>query len=190
MALDSLSSTLKIQLNWTAEDNLTGDDYSPVQNTGTITHQSSVGTSAANNAAGGGNELISWIQSISASSSATIDLTSLTNILQASGISLARVKGIVIRLLSTTDDETNGTAATYVTVGNNSSNDWTSQSGGRGWLASATSVLDIPNGGAVGASFPSAAGVLVDSTHKIIKIANADSSVAAKVQISIQGATS
>lgn len=190
MALDSLTSTLKIQMNWTAEDSLTGDDYSPVSNTGTITHQSSVGTSAANAAAGGGNELCSFIQSIAASSSAVIDLSSLTNILQASAISLARVKGIVIRLLSATDDETNGTAAEYITVGNNASNDWTSQSGGRGWLASATSVIDIPNGGAVGASFPTAAGVLVDSTHENVKVVNGSSTLAAKVQISIQGATS
>lgn len=189
MALDSLTSTLKIQLNWTAEDNLTGDDYSPVQNTGTINHQSSVGTSAANAAAGGGNELISFIQTVASSSSATIDLTSLTNILQATGISLARVKGIVIRLLSTTDDETNGTAATYITVGNNGSTDWISQSGARGWLASAASVIDIPNGGAVGASFPTAAGVTVTSSYKSLKIANADNSVSAKVQISIQGGT-
>lgn len=190
MALDSLTSQLSVSMNWTAQKNIAGStDYSPNQNNTTITKKSSVGTAAANAAVGGGDELASWVQTIAGGGTATVDLSSLTNILQTTAISLARVKGIMIRLLSTTDDATNGTACTHIVVGNAASNAWTSQSGGRGWLTSSTHTFDIGNGGAVAFLFPTAAGVLVDGTHKNILITNGDGSVSAKVQISLHGGT-
>lgn len=188
MALDSLAAALTVGLNWTAQKDITGSDYQPLTNATNISKKSTLGTSANNNALGGANELASFVQSISASSSATIDLTSLTNILQATGVSLARVKAVVIRLLSATDDSVIGTAASSITIGNNASNDWTSQSG-TGWLGTATSTFVIPNGGVLAFATANAGGVLVDATHKIIKVANADASLAAKVQITLIGGT-
>src|SRR5262245_46371721 len=188
MALSSLSSSIKLVVSWVAQKVITGSDYAPTANSTNINKTVALGTSSANNTAGGSDEVVSFIQSINASSSATIDLTALTDILGAA-CTLARVKGIVIRLLSVADDAVVGTAAAFLTIGNNAANDFISQAGS-GWLASATSVLDVPNGGFVAFSTPSALGVAVDATHKIIKILNGSASVAAKVQISLIGGTS
>jgi|SRR5579885_2583139 hypothetical protein len=190
MALSSLTSAITIGASWTAQHNITGTTYSPTQNSSQISKKSSVGTSASNNAAGGGDELVSFIQSISNSSNTTIDLTNLTDILSTANTNLARIKGVIIQLLSTSDDSTNGTNCTSITVGAAASNAWTSQSANRGWLATNTSTFDIPNGGAVSFVTPTANGVLVDGTHKNLFIVNNDSSNAAAVQITLQGASS
>jgi hypothetical protein len=190
MALDSLTSTLTITMQWTAAKNLVGVDYSPISNGSQVSKRSSVGTNANSNTNTGGNELVSFIQSIANSGSATFDLTNMTDILNQANTNLARVKGIEIRLLSTADDATNGTACTYITVGANGTNDWLSSNTGRGWLTSNTSSIDIPNGGALGLAFPNATGVPVNGTSKIIKVTNGDSGNTAAVQISLQGGTS
>lgn len=187
--LDSLTATLKISLSATPQKNSTGADYQPLTTPVSISKTETVGTSNANGAVGGCDELISKVYSINASSSITIDLTSLTDILLQTGVSLARVKGIMIRLLSATDDTViPGTAAAYITVGNNGANDFVSQSG-TGWLNGASSAFDIPNGGALAFLCPNAGGVIVDGTHKIIKIANGDGALVAKAQVSILGGT-
>jgi hypothetical protein len=191
MALTTLTSTLLIQLGWNAAKGLTGDNYSPNQNASTLkSPNGTVGTSAGNTAVGGGDELCSSIVSVAAGGTATIDLTAMTEITGATGISLARVKGILFRLLNAGLDATNGTAASYVTLGNNAANDFIGQAANPGYLGSATSVLQIPNGGAAGFIFPSGNGVVVDATHKILKITNNDGAVAAKLEASFQGASS
>jgi hypothetical protein len=190
MALTSLKSDLLLQLNWTAQKALTGDNYSPNQNASTLKATGSVGTSAGNTAVQGGDELCSSIISVAAGGTATIDLTAMTEITGATGISLARVKGILFRLLNAGLDATNGTAASYVTIGNNAANDFIGQAANPGYLGSATSVLQIPNGGAAGFTFPSGNGVVVDATHKILKITNNDGAIAAKLEASFQGASS
>lgn len=189
MALSSLTATLQMSLNWTAQNNITGSDYSAVQQSTNIRKSLTVGTSLGNAVAGGADELISYVVSIAGGGTATIDFTSLTNILQTAGISLARVKFIAIRLLNVADDSVVGTAATYVTVGANATNPFFSQSGS-GFLATNTSSLDVPSGGVFAFGTPSAAGVLVDGTHKILKIVNGDGAVTAKVQLSLVGGTS
>lgn len=198
MALSTLTSTFGPSVSWTASKTITGSDYAALANTSSILKPSmAVGTAAANNAANGGDELTSSITSVSASSSASIDLTSLTDILQSSGVSLARVKAILIRLLSTTDDPTNGTAASSVTIDNTTSNSLSAQSHS-GWFdngsegAAGGSKFTIPNGGFLmfGVGVTNAAGVLVDSTHKIIAVHNNDAGVTAKVQVTLLGGSS
>jgi hypothetical protein len=190
MALTTLTSTLLVQLGWKAQKSLTGDNYSPNENGSTLKSSSSVGTSFGNTTAQGGDELCSSIVSVAAGGTATIDLTAMTEITGATPISLARVKGILFRLLNASLDATNGTAATSVTLGNNAANDFVSQAANPGYLGSATSTLVIPNGGAAGFTFPSGNGVVVDATHKIIKVANNDGAIAAKLEASFQGASS
>lgn len=189
MAISSLTSAITIGANWTAQKTLTGADYSPTQNSSQFTKKGSVGTSAANAAAGGGDELVSFIQTIANSANMTIDLTNTTDILSNANTNLARVKGIVVRLLSTSDDSVNGTACSSVTVGAAAANPFFSQAHS-GWLASNTATLDVPNGGAYGFITPSANGVLVDSTHKNIFIVNNDAGNPAAVQITLQAASS
>ena len=185
MAIDVLSYKASVGSTMQAQKNNALAAATPLTNNPSPSKAISLGTAAANNAAGGADEAALFLVSIAASSSATVDLTSITDILNQSA-SLARGKHIRIQLLSASDDTVNGTAASYVTIGNNGSNDWVSQ-GGTGWFHGATSSFDVPNGGYMEFGVGNGAGVAVDGTHKIIKIANADAGLAAKVQISLCG---
>lgn len=195
MAIDNLTASLTAAATWTAQKNQTGTDYPPLGSSGTISKKLTMGTAAVNNTAGGADEFVSFLQTLLNSASASIDLTNLTDIVQASGISLARVKGIMIRLLSTTDDATYGTASNSVLVDGTVTNALSSQSN-TGWFGNAGegtangSRVVIPNGGFLAFGTPAALGVLVDGTHKIIKVTNQDAGVPAKVQISLIGGTS
>ena len=139
------------------------------------------GTTAADAAVGGADEAFAILSSISASSSVSIDFNAgITDIMGIASVALARLKCLAIQLLSAADDSVNGTAASYVTLDGTVSNGLTSQSGSGG-LFSNVSKLDIPNGSvAVPFCLPSAAGVAVDSTHKVVKLTNADGALTAK----------
>ena len=184
-SITTLTASLTATASWNAAGSKTGTDYAnavPVSNSGFSTKQS-VATTIANASAGGGNQFISNIVTIAGGGSTTIDLTSLTDILGQTGVSLARYKGILFRLLSVADDATNGTACSGVTIGNNAANDINN------WYGGATGTLTLGNGEHTQWASPSAAGKVVDGTHKIIKIANNDGAVTAAVQYTILGAT-
>lgn len=186
MALDSLSVSVLAQIGWTAQKNVTGSDYSPNSNSSTIKKSLSIGTSAANSAAGGSDELYSAVTSLAGAASASIDLTSISDILAISGVLLARVKCILMRVLSVADDAAIGTAASGALLDGTVANGLLSQAGS-GWLKAATSTADIINGGFLMYGTPAGAGVLVDATHKVIKVTNNDGAVTAKVQITVVG---
>lgn len=188
MALSSLTfkSTVNISIN--AQNNLTPTNLGPVQNSSNLSKVNSLGTAAADAAVGGADEVFSYIISIAGSGTATLDLTNQTDVLNVASVSLARVKDVQFQLLSTTDDTVNGTTCTSVTMGNNGSNDWVSQSH-NGWFLTNTSNFDLPNGSLMRFSTPSATGNVVDSTHKIIKFTNNDSTNTAKIQPTICGGT-
>ena len=192
MAINSLAFKLAAAFGWTAANNLTGADYGQNQNNSSPQKSLSIGTAVANNVAGGGDELYSTITTIAPSGNATIDLTSITDILQQTAISLARAKVIIIRLLSSTDDATNGTAASSVTIDNTVTNGLSAQSHS-GWFdngaegAAGGSKFAIINGGIMLYGTPSATGILVDSTHKLLKIVNNDGALSAKVQVTVCG---
>lgn len=122
MALSSLSGKIQTIFQWTAQKNLTGGPYNPVTNQGTIPKQQAYGTNVANAAAGGADEVFSFQQAITAGSSATIDLTAMTNLVLEASVSIVRIKGWQIRLLSAADDSTISpapNASSTVTVTNN-----------------------------------------------------------------------
>jgi hypothetical protein len=132
------------------------------------------------------NQYYRALLSIAGGGNTTIDLTSFANAVGDAASSFTRVKAVRIRLLSTADDATNGSAASSITVGNNAADDWTSQ-GGSGGFGTAASTFVVPNGGFFEFGVPNTAGIPVDATHKIIKIANNDGAVAAKVEVMIIG---
>lgn len=99
----TLSTEFKVS---SCGNNLTGQVYNPVGTTVDIRKNYNIGTAAGNGAVGGGDEVFSFQQGITAGSSATIDLTAQTNLVQQTSVSLARIKGYQIRLLSSTDDTT------------------------------------------------------------------------------------
>lgn len=181
MPIDTLTASVGLTINWTAQDNLTGTDYGSVENSSTIQKKLSVAATVANAVAGGADEVVSYLLTIAGGGSADVDLTDLTNVLQQAA-SFARLKQIIIRLLSTTDDNTNGTAATSITVGNASAN------GAALFMGAVTHTITIPNGGFIAFGTPAAAGLVITaSTADILKIANNDGSVAAKVQLTLIG---
>ncbi len=192
MAISSLAATVAASIGWTAANTLTGSDYSQNQNATTLRKQLNLGTSAANAAVGGADELYSAITSLAFGASASIDLTALVDILQTSGVSLARVKAIMIRVLSATDDTTIGTAATPLLIDNTVTNALSSQSSA-GWFANAAegaangSRFHIATGGALLWMTPSATGLVVDGTHKLIKFTNSDGALTMKVQLTVLG---
>lgn len=191
-AISSLSATFTGSITWNAANSLTGSEYSQNTNSTNLRKAMTGGTSVANAVAGGGDELYSAVTSLAFGASASIDLTSLTDILQTSGVSLARVKWIMIRVLSTTDDSSIGTAATPLLIDNTVTNALSSQSSA-GWFANAAegaangSRFHVPNGGILLFGTPSAAGLVVDGTHKIIKFTNSDGAVTMKVQLTVFG---
>lgn len=134
------------------------------------------------------NQVTSRIYSVAGGGTTTIDLTAaIRNVVNDSTATLARIKGFLVRLLSTTDDATNGTAASSITLGNSGANDWTSQSGSTGF-GSATSVFTVKNGSWMGFGNDDANGTVIDATHKNLKIANNDGAVAAAVELTFFGA--
>src|SRR4051794_11020707 len=123
MALDSLTFNFAPTVNWSAKKNLTGTDYGAVQNSSNITKPTiTIDKTIANASAGGGDTMVSFIQSVAASGTATIDLSSVTDVINQAAQAFVRLKYIEFRLLSATDDTTNGTAATSVTIGNAATN--------------------------------------------------------------------
>ncbi len=117
----TLTTTWQQTLTWTAALNQTGGNYPPLTSGATIAKTFSVGTSAANAAAGGGDLFFSFYQAITAGSSATINLASMTDILQRATIVPVRLKQMRVRLLSAADDSTISpapTATSTVTVTN------------------------------------------------------------------------
>lgn len=191
MAINSLTFTGSTLAKWTAQNTITGSNYQPLTNSGNIQKSVSLGTAAANAAVGGADQLISYIVNIAISSSTTIDLTSLTNILQQSGVSLARVKFYQFRLLSVDDDPVYGTLCSSVTIGNAASNS-------QQFNLSAAATMDVKTGGDATYFDPSASGYVVDGTHKNVKIVNNDAtsggsgvtSHVAAVQITLCGGSS
>lgn len=144
MAIDELTGSFGAVVTWNARDNLTGDDYNPITNVGQIGKTLAYSSATAVAALGGANQFISYLISITGGSSTTVDLQALTNILNQTGVSLARIKGFMIRLLAVADDATNGTAATSITFGNTG--------------VAVTNLHDL-NGGGVGS------GLTIDITH-------------------------
>jgi hypothetical protein len=159
-----------------------------LSNGATVSVKNAVGTSSGNAAVGGGDEAAAFLTTISASGDASINLTSLTDILGTSAVSLARVKDLSVNLLSEAQDATYGTNCTSITLGDSGTDDWVTQSHGGG--LGATSTFDLPNGGNLAASFPTAAGNVVDGTHKYLYVVNNDASNAAKVLTVIAGGSS
>lgn len=180
-ALSSQSMTVKISVNGSGTENVTGSDYQPLKQGLSIAK--SVGpysTAVANNVALGADETASFVTTIAASGSADIDLTNLTDILLRTGVSLARVKAYVIRLLSTTDDSVNGTLCTGITTNGAGTN-----------LIVLPGITNTPigNGEVLSWATPNAAGVSVTGTTKIIHVVNNDASHSAAVQLTIVGGT-
>ncbi len=118
MGISTVVAALQTEFKWTVSNNITGVNYNPTSNSGDIRKTYNFGTASANAASGGGDEVFSFQQTISSASSATLDLTAMTNLLQQAAVSIVRIKGVIFRLLSQTDDSTISANSTNVTMEN------------------------------------------------------------------------
>lgn len=122
------------------------------------------------------------IQTISASSNATINLQSLTDILGTASVVLTKIKAWMFVLLSATQDSTNGTACSSVTFQGGASNPNTLS------LAGTTPTYTINNGAVWKHADGGAAGVTVSAGACNIKFVNNDGANAAAVFYQLGGA--
>lgn len=184
--ISSLQGTISDTIGWSASNNITAQQ--PMVQGDAVSTSYAFGTANVNGAVGGADEIVSFLQTIAAGGSAVLDLQSITNILQQSGIALVRLKGYKIRLLTSGNtgavDSVNGTLCSSISVGNAPSN------GNPLEMDAVANTYTIKNGGSHQHFDPSAAGfIAVTPSSKNVLITNNDGSVAAAVQVTLIGAT-
>ena len=114
----TLTGAMATQFGWGAGHNLTGINYNPTTNGSTINKRQPYGTNVGTNTqVGGCDECFSFQQGVAAGGSGTLNVNGMTDLLQAASVTLARLKGYQIRLLSATDDSTISPAPTATSVG-------------------------------------------------------------------------
>lgn len=134
------------------------------------------------------NQLCIGVLSIAAGTgtTGTIDLAgSLTNVLNDASVSFARVKIMIVKLLSATDTEPQaGTACSSIRIGAGS-NPFP------GWFVDVSDKLELTNGEILVLGGTGATGHAVTAgTGDIVTFENRDNSVAAKIFYAFYGATS
>jgi hypothetical protein len=127
-----------------------------------------ISSAIANAAVGGGDLAMCGVLPVAHSSNATLDLMNFTDLMDRAAQAFARIKFVAFFLPSTAQDATVGTDATSVTIGNSGAN------ASLLFLGAAADTLTLKNGGWHMNNDPSAAGVLVDATHKDVKVVNND----------------
>lgn len=181
MALATLNVQDQPSTRITATTAAPGADFSqPTYGGSILKPQLTLSNGVANNLAGGADQCYYGIASIAASATLILDLTSFTNVAGQAGASLARVKKVLIRLLSVADDSGAGTACTSVTIQPDGTNGWTN-------LLGTGSTLKLLNGDKFDWETQSALGVAVDGTHKRLDVVNNDGVNAAAVEILVVG---
>lgn len=103
MGISNVQASAQTTFAWQLQNEQTGV-YSPIQTSTTLRKTQGFTTDETNTTSGGGDEVFSFQQSISAGSSATVDLTTMTNQLGQASVAIVRAKSIQVRLLSATDD--------------------------------------------------------------------------------------
>lgn len=130
-----------------------------------------------------GNQILTTAVSIAASGTNSFDLSgALTNIAGDSSATLSAVKAIMVELLTSAQDSTNGTACSSITIGADATNPWLAP------FDAGTGTYTIKSGGRWFHEDPTAAGLAVTAgTGDILQIVNNDGAVAAYVRITILG---
>lgn len=185
--LPALTGSLKVQAQWTAATIAASTNYQATQNANTITKNLpfTLGTTALNKC----NQIYSQITSIASSGSHTFDLSAaFTNVLGNAAATFARIKGFVFQVLSVADDAVNGTACSGVIIGNAGGNDVLLAVSAQPGLDEVASTFQMGNGDVWAFFSAGANGIVIDSTHKSLKVANNDGAIACAFQMTIYGA--
>lgn len=187
-ALDVLKADISISAALRAQRDVTG--LKPITNNSTVSHDTSFTTGAA--VAQGADQVYCALRTIAASSSENVDLSgTLTNLVNEASAAFARIKCVMVKLLSKKDDSTNGTACSSITVGGAASNAWT------GFFADSSDKITIPGGSTTvkGGCFAicreDATGWTVTAgTGDILKVANDDATYTAAYYLVVVGSAS
>jgi hypothetical protein len=181
VALASLKHSDDNNVSLSATTAGASDDFAPPSYKVSVNKpQITIKNAIANNAAGGGDQALANVYSIAGTGNVSIDLQNFVNVAGQAAGSFARVKYLMIRLLST-DDDAAGTACSGIEVKPHSTNGWT------GLFKTATDTVAIHNGDMFKWATRLPLGIVVDATHKVLLITNTDAVVAAKVQVVIVG---
>ena len=189
---NTVSGTLKVSASYSIskpQDGAAATKAEGTNNTSCAIASTTTATSL------GGGDLIYGpvVRTLTASSNETLDLSgSLSNLVGDTSIAFARVKMILVELLSaaqTTDDGVVGTAATSILVGGAASNQALAGSGKM--LADTSDKVRVLNGGFFAWGAGTAAGVTVaNASTDSLKVENEDGAVSAKYRITVWGASS
>lgn len=118
--INSLSGSMTATANYTARNPAVGANANDQPISASNTPQTAItfGNTVANTAAGGADECFSQTVSIVASGgTSVVNLKNCTDVLNQTAINFARLKGIQVRLLSTSQDTTYGTSCSQINVG-------------------------------------------------------------------------
>lgn len=183
MAYSALTGYLTAQFNWSVSGPVvsSGISFPPAASANTIAFKESYGLGSG---AGLINVVACNILTITASSSATLNLGGLTDVLGTTGVVLVRLKEYIFVLLSAAQDSVNGSAASAVVVQGGSSNPNTLNLGGT------TPTATLTNGDTMAYATTGAAGITVSGSVENVKISNSDGAIAAGVLYGFGGATS
>lgn len=181
MAYSSLSAYLQSSWNYNISGPAvsSGINFPPPSASNTIITRTSYQLGSA---AGLVQIVSTFIQAISASSSATINLTALTDVLGLSVSSMTKLKAWLFVLLNASQDSVNGTTCSSVAIGGGASNPFLFS------LTGTTPAYTVTNGTQWSHGDPGASGETVSGTACNFKITNADSVNAAAVLVGLQGA--
>lgn len=180
----TLAGAMFGQMSFAYAKPATGLNDLGVQVTDSKRMQFTTGTATANKA----NRIYGDVISIAAGANTTVNLQALTDQLNLS-CNFARIKGVYFHLISEADNADIGTNATSILFGGNgASNQGISGNATYGFFGNGNDTMRVFNGGFAMMGTPSAAGVLIDSTHKNVFILNEDGAVTAKVYVGFLGA--
>lgn len=181
MSYSALTGYLQTQFNYQVSGTQvsTGLPFPPASVSNQFQIKQSYGLGSG---AGAVNIISAFIQAISASSGATINLQSLTDVLGATVTSMTKLKEYLFCLLNATQDSVNGTAAASVAIGNAGSNQCPLA------MSSTTTTYTVNNGGNWAHGDPGASGITVSSTVKNVLVTNNDAGLAAAVLCAFGGA--
>lgn len=135
------NSNFTFQVTVTALNPVVGSNNSPISGGTNSKKSQTFGTSIGNTSLGGADEFVALVGAIGASGSVTVNLSSITNILQQTGVGLVRVKGWALRNLSTLDDSVNGSNASSFLFGGSAPGQFTFN------LSGASAGMTVYNGG-------------------------------------------
>jgi hypothetical protein len=180
VAISSVSATFAVGVSYQCQGAAPGQQYQPTTAQGNP--KKSIAFKTGTTTSGQINELSSKIYAISASGTTTISLQALLDVLGQT-VNLVRIKGLLLQLLSTTDDTTNGTACSGVTI-----NATPPSHPFLGFLGGTNPTITLASGEALAWISPGANGTAVAGTNYQIEVTNNDAVNAAAFQITVLGA--